>query len=89
MKNLDLTKVFLTFILLLGVVDVESYIGLALFDEQKNILFIWTALAIAFPKFCIPLLLGGFGWNDGEIEETTKAWQLILAYRSMVKQIKF
>ena len=61
MKNLDLTKVFLTFILLLGVVDVESYIGLALFDEQKNILFIWTALAIAFPKFCIPLLLGGFG----------------------------
>jgi TRAP-type uncharacterized transport system, fused permease components len=32
-----------------------------LFDEQKNIIFIWTALAIAFPKFSIPLLLGGFG----------------------------
>mgnify|MGYP002836380564 FL=1 len=47
--------------MLLGAADVESHIGLALYDEQKNIIFIWTALAIAFPKFSIPLLLGGFG----------------------------
>ena len=61
MKNLNLIRVFLTCILLLGAADVESHIGLALYDEQKNIIFIWTALAIAFPKFSIPLLLGGFG----------------------------
>ena len=61
MKNLNLIRVFLTCILLLGAADVESHIGLALYDEQKNIIFIWTALAIAFPKFSIPFLLGGFG----------------------------
>ncbi len=61
MKNLNLIRVFLTCILLLGAADVESHIGLALYDEQKNIIFIWTALAIAFPKFSIPPLLGGFG----------------------------
>ena len=52
-----------------------------LFNVKKGAI----SIGIQKPYF----LSGGFGWNDGEIEETTKAWQLVLAYRSMAKQIKF
>ena len=52
-----------------------------LFNVKKGAI----SIGIQKPYF----LSGGFGWNDGEIEETTKAWQIIVAYRSMAKQIKF
>ena len=52
-----------------------------LFNVKKGAI----SIGIQKPYF----LSGGCGWNDGEIEATTKAWQLVLAYRSMAKQIKF
>ena len=52
-----------------------------LFNVKKGAI----SIGIQKPYF----LSGGFGLNDGEIEQTVKAWQLVLAYRSMAKQIKF
>ena len=52
-----------------------------LFNVKKGAI----SIRIQKPYF----LWGGFGWNDGEIEETTKACQLVLSYRSMAKKIKF
>ena len=51
-----------------------------LFNVKKGAI----SIGIQKPYF----LSGGFGWNEEEIKQTTKAWQLIFAYRSMAKQIK-
>ena len=59
MTNSNFAKYFLTIILLLGITDIQQYVGISLYDEQKYILFILTSLAIAFPIFWIPLFLCG------------------------------
>ena len=48
-----------------------------LFNLKKGAI----SIGIQKPYF----LEGGFGWNDDNIKETTKAWQLIIAYRSKIK----
>ena len=57
MTSSNYAKYFLTLALLLGIADLQQYVGVPLYDEQKYILFIIASLAIAFPKFWIPLLL--------------------------------
>ena len=59
MTNSNFAKYFLTIILLLGITDIQQYVGISLYDEQKYILYILTSLAIAFPIFWIPLFLCG------------------------------
>ena len=46
-----------------------------LFNVKKGAI----SIGVQKPYF----LSGGFGWNDGDIEETTKAWQFVLSYRSV------
>ena len=48
-----------------------------LFNLKKGAI----SIGIQKPYF----LEGGYGWNEDNIKETTKAWQLIIAYRSKIK----
>ena len=59
MTSLNLSKYFLPLFLILGVSDIDFYIGYPIFDEQWFILILLSALGYAFKKFDIPLLIIG------------------------------
>jgi TRAP-type uncharacterized transport system fused permease subunit len=62
MKNSNFSKYILALFLVLGVSDIENYVGFPLYDEQKYVLLILTSLAIAFSRFQIPLLCCGLAF---------------------------
>jgi len=59
MISLNLSKYLLPLFLILGVSDIDFYIGYPIFDEQWFILILLSALGYAFKKFDLPLLIIG------------------------------
>lgn len=59
MRYLNLTKYLLPIFLILGVSDIDYYVGYPIFDEQYLILILLTALGCANKRIEIPLVIMG------------------------------